>query len=151
MYIIPRPLCLRSIHPNQSNHLPSILETTRLITSRERRPVHRTRADLYSTFLRSISEPSSSHRHHHRPCPHLTSLPPPLCLRPTPWDDISYNSQNPHSTSRGLRAYEARYTRTLRSHIITIYPGSCSVLDRSLRVLGVLNDLEFHTLPKWQR
>ena len=78
MYIIPWPLCLRW---NQSIHLPSILETTRLITSRERRPVHRTPADLCSTFPRSISEPSSSHRHRHRPHPHLTSLPPPLCLR----------------------------------------------------------------------
>ncbi len=52
----------------------SILETTCLITSRERRPVHRTRADLCSTFPRSISEPSSSH--HHCPRPHLTSLQP---------------------------------------------------------------------------
>jgi len=69
-----KSLSPRVSESNPSNHLPSILETTCLITLRECRPVHRTRADLCSTFPRSISEPSSSH--HHCPRPHLTSLQP---------------------------------------------------------------------------
>ncbi len=101
------------------SHLISsaVLETTRLIASRERRLVHRTRADLRSTFPHSISEPSSSHRYRHRPCPHLTSLPPPLCLGLPLGTTSLITRTNPTATREG------RQTRTSRNKIRCASPA----------------------------